>query len=172
MSKVMKHLGLLGREAEDRVTGFKGVVTSLAFDLYGCIQAVIQPNTDPEGKVPDGRWLDVVRINTECGRTVMACPDYSDRYEEYLELLGQEARDIVTGFEGVIATVYFKLSGRIQVHLSPRIDPEGKAREGCVFDVESIGVTSSEPVMDPPDYNEQNVADGDHGCAEKLGKSI
>lgn len=31
MTKVSKHLDMLGRQAEDRVTGFKGVVGSVYF---------------------------------------------------------------------------------------------------------------------------------------------
>lgn len=33
----MKHIDLLGLKAEDKVTGFKGVITTLSFDLYGCV---------------------------------------------------------------------------------------------------------------------------------------
>ena len=48
---IEKHLDLLGRKVEDKVTGIKGVVTSVSFDLYGCIQAVITtPAKDGEYK--------------------------------------------------------------------------------------------------------------------------
>lgn len=56
------HIELLGRTAKDRVTGFTGVVTSISFDLYGCIQAAVNPAVDKDQKLPDGRWFDVNRL--------------------------------------------------------------------------------------------------------------
>jgi len=37
-----KHLEMLGKEGFDVVTGFDGVITSVSFDLYGCVQAVVK----------------------------------------------------------------------------------------------------------------------------------
>ena len=51
MVNLTKHLNLLGMRVEDRVTGFKGVVATVGFDLYGCIQAVVNPGTDADGKL-------------------------------------------------------------------------------------------------------------------------
>ena len=39
-ANILGHLELLGQKVEDKVTGFRGVVTTISFDLYGCIQAV------------------------------------------------------------------------------------------------------------------------------------
>lgn len=41
-----KHIELLGLSAKDKVTGFKGVIDSVTFDLYGCIQASLRPPID------------------------------------------------------------------------------------------------------------------------------
>lgn len=56
------HLEKLGFEAEDKITGFKGVVDSVSFDLYGCIQYALRPPMDKEGKLPNGAWFDSNRI--------------------------------------------------------------------------------------------------------------
>ena len=53
----MKPMELLGFRAEDRVTGFKGVVTSVSFDLYGCIQVALNPGMNKDGKLEDGHWF-------------------------------------------------------------------------------------------------------------------
>ena len=50
MINLHKHLDLLGMQVRDQVTGYSGVVTSVCFDLYGCIQAVVHPGTDKDGK--------------------------------------------------------------------------------------------------------------------------
>jgi len=47
---VQDHLSLLGKEVEDVVTGMSGIVASVSFDLYGCIQAIINPGLDKDGK--------------------------------------------------------------------------------------------------------------------------
>ena len=41
-----KHVELLGHRAVDKITGFKGVIDSISFDLYGCIQACVRPAID------------------------------------------------------------------------------------------------------------------------------
>lgn len=62
MVNIRKHLELLGLKVKDRVTGHEGVVTSIGFDLYGCIQAIVNPGADKEGKLRDSNWFDVNRL--------------------------------------------------------------------------------------------------------------
>lgn len=76
----VKHFEMLGMKAVDKVTGFKGIVTSISYDLYGCIQVVVTPEADKDGKLSDGRWFDVTRINIKGKKPVMDLPDYSKGY--------------------------------------------------------------------------------------------
>lgn len=62
MLTISETINLLGMPAKDKVTGFSGIITSVSFDLYGCICAAITPPVDNEGKSPDGRWYDVARM--------------------------------------------------------------------------------------------------------------
>lgn len=62
-----KHLELLGWEVKDTVTGFKGVVTHVGLDLYGCVQALVQPGVvvDKESNkqtLENQTWFDVSRL--------------------------------------------------------------------------------------------------------------
>ncbi|HCF1829040.1 hypothetical protein KUU78_06790 [Pseudomonas aeruginosa] len=59
---VQKHLSILGYRARDRVTGFEGVVTSVCFDLYGCIQVVLNPGIRDDGKIGEQLWFDINRL--------------------------------------------------------------------------------------------------------------
>jgi hypothetical protein len=72
----MKDLEMLGFRVRDRVTGFEGVVESISYDLYGCIQAVVRPAVNPDKKheVPDGRWFDLKRLEKTSPATVMTAP--------------------------------------------------------------------------------------------------
>lgn len=76
MTNMEKHFSLLGMRVEDRVTGLTGVVTSLSFDLYGCIQALLHPGIDSELKIRDLQWLDVVRLKVISNNPVIDRPEY------------------------------------------------------------------------------------------------
>ena len=72
----MRAMELLGMKVVDKVTGFKGVVTSVSYDLYGCVQAVVSPPIDKEGKRGDGRWFDTHRLKITSKKPVMPIPDF------------------------------------------------------------------------------------------------
>ncbi len=59
--KLLQYVEQLGYEARDKITGLKGVITSVSFDVSGCIQylLLLKPS---EGKYPESYWLDVNRI--------------------------------------------------------------------------------------------------------------
>lgn len=76
MSTAHVFLDLLGKTAKDRVTGFSGVVASVSFDLYGCVQVVLSPPIDKDGKLPDGRWFDVNRVLVTDENRVMPLPKW------------------------------------------------------------------------------------------------
>jgi hypothetical protein len=44
---MQKHLSLLGHRVKDRISGSTGVVDSICFDLYGCVQATINQELMP-----------------------------------------------------------------------------------------------------------------------------
>jgi hypothetical protein len=75
---VYTHLGLLGKKVKDSVTGFEGTVTSICFDLYGCIQALIHPGLNPEGKLAEQTWFDVNRLKVVNSTPCMLPPQYSE----------------------------------------------------------------------------------------------
>lgn len=73
---IQDHLKLLGMKVEDRVTGLTGVVCSVCFDLYGCIQAVVNPGLDKDGKLKDQLYFDVNRLRVISDDPVMVVPDF------------------------------------------------------------------------------------------------
>ena len=78
MSNVEKHINaLLGFKVKDRVTGLSGVVVSIGFDLYGCIQAIVNPGLDKDGKPQDTYWFDINRLEVISPDRVMPLPNFS-----------------------------------------------------------------------------------------------
>ena len=75
MSDILEqHVRLLGTHCKDKITGVKGVITSICFDLYGCIQACVTPN-DPD---KDSKWVDVTRLIV--GKRKIPMPNYNKGY--------------------------------------------------------------------------------------------
>ena len=78
---IKKHLDLLGHKVKDKVSDFEGVVISISFDLYGCIQADVRPiNLDKEGKLIQGSWFDVARLEVVSKKPLMEQPDFEWGY--------------------------------------------------------------------------------------------
>lgn len=70
----MNDLKLLGLKVRDRVTGFNGIVMTVAYDLPGCIQAVVVPLVDEKGEHKEGKWFDVTRLEVLNEEPVMEVP--------------------------------------------------------------------------------------------------
>ena len=78
--QIHEHMKKLGLKVKDKVTGFEGVVTSISFDLYGCIQAVVTPPAGEAGKQEDSRWYDMTRLAILSDAPVMELPNYEYGY--------------------------------------------------------------------------------------------
>ena len=49
---------ILGKEYEDKITGFSGIATGKAQYLTGCDQVCLKPKVDKDGKMQDAQWFD------------------------------------------------------------------------------------------------------------------
>ena len=72
---ITETIELLGRRARDRVTGFEGIIDSVGFDLYGCVQATVRPPLDKDEKLRDACWFDVQRLELLPDPRVMPIPN-------------------------------------------------------------------------------------------------
>jgi hypothetical protein len=76
MEKIAAHMDLLGRKVKEKITGVEGTVTSVCFDLYGCIQACVHQGVDGTGKIREQNWFDVSRLEVIPSDRVMDPPQY------------------------------------------------------------------------------------------------
>lgn len=74
---VDRSLGLLGLRGRDRVTGYEGVVSSVCFDLYGCVQLILTGKTGWDGKLQDCGIFDIKRVEILSTTPVMKPPDFA-----------------------------------------------------------------------------------------------
>jgi len=76
-----KHVSLLGYRGKDKITGFEGVVDSVCFDLYGCIQVSLKPRMNEKGEVSNGYWFDVNRLKITSKKLIVNAPDFKQGYQ-------------------------------------------------------------------------------------------
>lgn len=74
---IREAINLLGVPVQDRVTKMKGIVTSISFDLYGCIMAIVNPGLTKEGTKIDVEWFDVKRLKVTSDRRVLPLPSFA-----------------------------------------------------------------------------------------------
>ena len=48
----------LGEQAEDKITGFKGIIVGRADHITGCNTYGWKPKIDKDGKICDAEWFD------------------------------------------------------------------------------------------------------------------
>jgi len=161
---VQKHLDLLGMKACERVSGITGVITSVAFDAFGCIQAVVGPKANEHGKIAESRFYDVARLKVTGKTPVMPVPDFDLKP---FDLLCMKVSDIVQGFDGTVTSICFDLDGRIQAVVMPKADADGKVENSRFVDIPRLKVTSKQPITPVPNFDFGPVAEGKKGAAEK-----
>jgi hypothetical protein len=75
---MLEYLKLLGLKVRDVVSGFSGVVTSITFDLYGCVQALVSPTeVDKDGKQREREWFDCKRLIVTDKTPIMQQPTFA-----------------------------------------------------------------------------------------------
>ena len=72
---IEQHLKLLGAQMKDKVTGIEGMVDSVSFDAYGCVQATLRAKANDKGEIPQSHWFDVKRLE-ESGDRIMEAPPH------------------------------------------------------------------------------------------------
>ena len=74
MNQITKNLNLLGYQAVDVITKKKGIITSMSFDVSGCIQALIVPK---QNKGEDKSfWVDTKRLKNISKKPIMTPPNF------------------------------------------------------------------------------------------------
>jgi len=71
-------IDFLGKKVRDKVTSFTGIVTSVSYDLYGCIQLLVTPEVDNKHMTKqDSYWYDINRVDIVNNKRVMPLPKFN-----------------------------------------------------------------------------------------------
>ncbi|MFA5766406.1 MAG: hypothetical protein WC919_00595 [Candidatus Paceibacterota bacterium] len=52
----------MGVVVKDRVTGLRGIITGKTEYINGCVQWLVKPPVDKDGKLVDGCWIDTIQL--------------------------------------------------------------------------------------------------------------
>jgi hypothetical protein len=164
---IKKHLQLLGLHVTDKITGFKGIVSSIGFSLYGYIHVLVDPG-HTTGKPGDSYNFDAPRLTvTEGSVPILPTPTFD--LEKSLEFLGYRATDLITDMEGVITSISFDLYGCVQGVLTVKQKVDSDKPIGLHWvHLGRLKITSKTPVIPPPNFFGVNEsAKGNTGPANK-----
>ncbi len=59
-----------GQQAKDRITGFKGTITSRCDYMTGCVQYLLSPKIGKDGAAVDSVWFDEDRLDVKVAGAV------------------------------------------------------------------------------------------------------
>lgn len=80
---------LLGLKVKDKVTDTTGIVTSISYDLYGCIQAIITLSAGTENRENLIGWYDIKRLEILDDVPVLDMPNWD------IEEIGCECKPVM-----------------------------------------------------------------------------
>ncbi len=173
MKNVKKHLLLRGLKVKDKVSGREGIIDFVSFDLYGCIQARINPGLDKDKNQADYEWMDVSRLSKKSNTPVLEIPIIEvEEVTEHFKMLGQKVESKVNGCKGIVDAISFDLYGGVFAGIDPGIGKDNKQINGQGGNVLGISILSKKPIMKVPDFEDGIQAEGKQGPADKRGRFI
>jgi len=114
----------LGDYVRDKITNFEGLTLGKSEYLNGCVQFEVQPRIDKEGKMSESEWIDEQQLE------VIEESDldkvFEPRDSKPAITLGEEVRDTLLGFEGVVISKSTSIAGYVQYDVQPKRDKEEK----------------------------------------------
>jgi hypothetical protein len=121
----------LGSLVHDNITGFEGFAVFRLEHMHGCIRYGVQPVVDKDGQLPESKVLDGPDIK------VIAPP--KDDLPPAIKTnntfkLGVKAKDLVTGFQGVIVVRIKHMYAGDRYGIQPPINEKKEIPEIKTFD--------------------------------------
>lgn len=118
MTQTEKAFHSLGKRVKEKVTKREGVVTGISFDLYGCVQVLVNHGLGDLNTPKTQTYYDLHRIKVLSEEDVVKPPVRSIKDKiRLIETLGLRYKDRITGLEGTVTSVSFGLYGELETAL-------------------------------------------------------
>ncbi len=138
---ILKKSPKLGQQARDTVTGYEGILIAEHEYVHGCKRWGIQAPMKADGTIPEDRLVDEPQLEvTKTKRVIVA------RAAKKFVKLGDEARDTVSGFKGIVMGRATFINGCHRTGLYPKIDEKGKHVDSQWFDEPQLRTIKKVPV--------------------------
>jgi hypothetical protein len=125
---------MLGDLVRDKVTAFEGVVTGYTKHMYNCDRAYVQPRGLKDGKIVDGVWQDVPRLELTEAAVVLGTATREKPFN-----YGDEVVDTVTDYKGKVVGHSYYLSGCLHVGIQGKtINKDGLPAETWWVPVQGV----------------------------------
>lgn len=83
-------------------------------------------------------------------------------------LLGQEVKDQVTGFKGIVVSATIFLQGCRRIQVQPKVNKEGTIPESASFDEPDLEVTGNGVWVPPPEPTKEPPPGGPRGISRGI----
>lgn len=152
MTQTEQAFTILGKRVKERVSKLEGIATAVSFDLYGCVQVLVNHGIDDIEKPTPQVWYDMNRMEVLSDEPIIAVPVWTSKeIRENIKLLGLRFKDLITGIEGIATTVSFELYGAIEGVLTT--DPDDSKNTRTLWaSPRRFEEVSSERVMPLPNF--------------------
>lgn len=152
MTQTEQAFTILGKRVKERVSKLEGIATAVSFDLYGCVQVLVNHGIDDIEKPTPQVWYDMNRMEVLSDEPIIAVPVWTSKeIRENIKLLGLRFKDLITGIEGIATTVSFELYGAIEGVLTT--DPDDSKNTRTLWaSTRRFEEVSSERVMPLPNF--------------------
>jgi heat shock protein HspQ len=154
----------LGERVQDQISGFEGIVTTIGYHIAGCNRFGVWPAGNGDSVVRRGEqeFFYADQLESVEGEGFTDRSDESNVDCEFV--LGQRVQDRVTGVEGVISIINYKLWNCPQIFIQPTTTSEsGEKSEGSWFDDTTLQAVDGYEFTDDFDEEQNSESESETG---------
>jgi len=150
----------LGDKVQDSISGFTGIVTTVGDHISGCDRYGVRPAGDEETvQRGDQEFFYADQLEILDNDTEFSEAGQESHVETDIEV-GNRVMDKVTGFQGTVSVINYKLWNCPQVLVQPSTNDDGSLDDAEWFDVVRLAIRSESNVdfWDGEESEEQDAS--------------
>jgi heat shock protein HspQ len=137
--KIMAAKPEIGDLVEDKISGYKGIVSDITVFVAGCERVGVKSQELHEGKLIDTCVFDSPNLKVIKSKVITPKKTKKQKYK-----LGDKLKCKLTGYTGVATSMTESISGTRRFGISPQKIQEGKPIDGYSFNEELVELVKEE----------------------------